>query len=136
MLVIFYLSSEGHDASSGRSDEIVNALKQYVATVPTDFLTFLTRKAAHTIAYLILGIFMFQVVSAYRAGPLKVRTVLFSIGFVLLYAISDEFHQSFVPGRAPMVTDVLIDTTAASLSILISHFIAKDKHGKKINETI
>jgi VanZ family protein len=25
------------------------------------------------------------------------------------YAVSDEFHQSFVPGRSPSIQDVLID---------------------------
>jgi VanZ family protein len=37
----------------------------------------------------------------------------------VLYAVTDEFHQSFVPGRHPSAVDVAIDTTAAAISLAI-----------------
>lgn len=37
--------------------------------------------------------------------------------FVLLYAVSDEFHQRFVPGRSSEVRDVMIDTTAGVVGV-------------------
>ena len=33
------------------------------------------------------------------------------------YAATDEFHQIFVPGRTPKVTDVMIDSAGAALGI-------------------
>ena len=47
--------------------------------------------------------------------------LLFGISIVvgLIYAITDEFHQSFVPGRGPSVTDVCIDTAGVFAGILI-----------------
>ena len=41
----------------------------------------------------------------------------------ILYAASDEFHQSFSPGRTPKVTDVYIDTLGVILGILLVLFI-------------
>jgi VanZ family protein len=41
------------------------------------------------------------------------------IAFVTLYGISDEFHQSFVPGRTPSAADVLTDMLAAFVAVLI-----------------
>ena len=38
------------------------------------------------------------------------RKILICILFGILYASSDEFHQSFVGGRSPEVRDVCIDT--------------------------
>ncbi|MGQ9583297.1 MAG: VanZ family protein [Thermoplasmatota archaeon] len=35
--------------------------------------------------------------------------------FILLYALSDEIHQSFVPGREASALDLLIDTLGGSL---------------------
>jgi len=35
-----------------------------------------------------------------------------------LYGVSDEVHQSFVVGRSPLATDVLIDTLGALLGVL------------------
>ncbi len=40
-------------------------------------------------------------------------------GLVFLYAISDEFHQRFVPGRGASVLDVLIDVFGAAVALLI-----------------
>lgn len=37
----------------------------------------------------------------------------------IIYASSDEIHQSFVPGRSPMITDVVIDTMGVILGILL-----------------
>lgn len=42
--------------------------------------------------------------------------------FIVLYAISDEFHQSFVPGRRARATDVGIDTVGA---LIVSQIIRK-----------
>ena len=39
-------------------------------------------------------------------------------GFALLYAITDEFHQSFVPGRHPSPYDVILfDGTGALIAL-------------------
>ena len=43
----------------------------------------------------------------------------------LIYAISDEFHQSFVPLRSPSLKDVFIDLIGLSFSLLIANFISK-----------
>lgn len=45
--------------------------------------------------------------------------ILITIGFGMLYAILDEFHQSFSPGRTPKVTDVYIDTLGVILGALL-----------------
>ncbi|MBX9720207.1 MAG: VanZ family protein, partial [Candidatus Obscuribacterales bacterium] len=41
---------------------------------------------------------------------------LIPLVFSCLYAISDEWHQSFVPGRTALASDVLIDTCGASIA--------------------
>ena len=46
-----------------------------------------------------------------RPGMAAVLVVL----FCLVYGISDEFHQSFVPGRTPSVWDLAADVLGASL---------------------
>jgi VanZ family protein len=45
-----------------------------------------------------------------RTGIAVYATSLF---FAVLYAVSDEYHQSFVPGRHAAVTDVMIDAFGA-----------------------
>ena len=36
-----------------------------------------------------------------------------------MYAIFDELHQSFVPGRDPMLTDVAIDTVSGWVAAMV-----------------
>ena len=54
---------------------------------------------------------------------LAVVQVWLATSIASLYGISDEFHQSFVPGRTPDVVDWLADTSGALLAVLlIAHF--------------
>jgi VanZ family protein len=41
--------------------------------------------------------------------------MLYSVALAFLYGATDEFHQSFTPGRGPKFTDVLIDTFGATI---------------------
>lgn len=51
------------------------------------------------------------------SGVIGFKGFLFSLVFCILYAISDEVHQVFVPGRGAQVTDVLIDSFGAFIGI-------------------
>ena len=75
-------------------------------------------KVFHAGVYGILGVFL---LGAMRPGvtgfsSLQVRN---SVLIASLYGISDEFHQSFVPGRTPDVLDWLADTSGALLATLL-----------------
>lgn len=121
MVVIFVLSSEGHSTSSGRSDAIVQVLQSIGVSWQTDLLAFLTRKAAHTVAYLVLGVLAYNVMRQYRLSNQVVMAV--SAAVVVVYAMSDELHQLLVPGRSGEVRDVLIDSTAGLLGVLLAKFV-------------
>ena len=76
-------------------------------------------KLAHVLAYLVMGGLFF------RAGAGATRwtpRVVFGIATILaaLYGVSDEWHQSFVPGRDPSVADVLADTVGGALGALLA----------------
>ena len=45
--------------------------------------------------------------------------ILLILIFVLIYAISDEVHQYFVPGRAMALRDVLIDFSGGFTACLV-----------------
>jgi VanZ family protein len=49
------------------------------------------------------------------------------LGFVLLFALGDEFHQSFVLGRNPSSFDIVIDMAGASLALLATHLYMPQK---------
>lgn len=49
----------------------------------------------------------------------------------VLYSATDEFHQSFVPGRHAAVTDVLIFDNLGAIIALTSHYLLRRKHEKE-----
>ena len=79
------------------------------------------RKAAHFVEYFVFSLLILR---AIRAGRQTTRFTwaLAAITIVAGYAVMDEFHQSFVPGRVPMLTDVLLDTTGGSAAQLAAAF--------------
>jgi len=65
---------------------------------------------AHFVSYSILGALL-TVPLAY--GRSRGETVALAVVFASLYAITDEFHQSFVPLRTPDIADWGVDTLGA-----------------------
>ena len=49
----------------------------------------------------------------------------YSLIIGVIYASSDEIHQSFTPGRGPLLTDVIIDTMGVLLGILLVMLVLK-----------
>jgi len=133
MGLIFYNSAKPGSSSNLRSYEIVqsmrndkNALigKRSTTTAKSSVLpksqrdekinTFI-RKNAHAFEYFILAVLVAN--SLFLFG-VKGRNALFIIMFIcLFYAVTDEYHQLFIPGRGSAVRDVLIDFGGALLGI-------------------
>lgn len=75
------------------------------------------RKLAHLTIYTLVGIFIMSFMYTYNI-KLKIQFGT-SLLVGLIYAITDEIHQSFVPERGPSVTDVCIDLCGVLLGICI-----------------
>ncbi|WP_161525886.1 VanZ family protein [Trichococcus alkaliphilus] len=82
----------------------------------------LIRKSAHFIAYLVLG---FLVSHAMKSEVHHAKRGGASLLLCVVYAISDEIHQLFVPGRGPMLKDVLIDGSGAAIGIILYLSVSK-----------
>ncbi len=73
-------------------------------------------KAAHLAIYALLAISVLYGFSPWLEDK-KFPTVTLLVGlFCVLYGISDEFHQSFIPGRFVSVGDVAADGAGALLA--------------------
>ena len=78
---------------------------------------FLIRKLAHLTEYAILAVLLWNALRLSAAGASMRRLCGLAVLGSTLYAASDEFHQSFVPGREATVRDVLIDTAGATAGL-------------------
>jgi VanZ family protein len=72
----------------------------------------------HLVLYAVLMVFI--VFALRRSTALPVAQIhLIAFAIVALYAFSDEFHQSFVPGRDPTAFDWIVDMAGAFLIWLL-----------------
>ena len=74
-------------------------------------LDFIWKKSVHVMSYALLAALIRRAIAA---SP---QATQWAFVLTLLYAIGDEFHQSFVPGRTARATDVLIDMVGATISL-------------------
>lgn len=115
MAAIFCFSAQD-GADSGRlSGGLSAALLRLVTAAPTaeqeELAHHLIRKAAHFSIYALLAVFLAAFFSTF-ALPALARLGS-AAGVSALYAVSDELHQSLIPGRGPSGWDVLLDTAGA-----------------------
>ena len=79
------------------------------------------RKTAHFVEYAMLGFWVWRVVQfdpAFASFSPR-RKYVFAILLCMLYASTDEFHQSFVPTREAAVQDVMLDTCGSGFGVLV-----------------
>ena len=93
MLIIFWFSSQPQ-----------------LPEFSVDFLDLLTKKWGHALAYGIL----------WTLWWLGTGRPWLALVITLLYALSDELHQTFVPGRNGWWVDVMVDTVGALLALWFS----------------
>ncbi len=77
----------------------------------------LVKKGGHMLGYAILAWLFSRSWEGFNFSPRSVFLLAFFA--TVLYAISDEFHQSFVPGRHPSTVDVVIDTIGATIGLWV-----------------
>jgi VanZ family protein len=53
------------------------------------------------------------------------RRLVVAFLFAVVYGVSDEFHQSFVPGRDPDPFDLMIDAIGAVTGLVVLAFIER-----------
>lgn len=80
---------------------------------------FAIRKGAHFSEYALLGFFLMLHIRQIGKRTVVKLPWLWAWGIGTLYAASDEFHQSFVGGRGPAVTDVCIDSCGVAAGVAL-----------------
>lgn len=138
MVFIFIMSAQTQDESSETSGRIVDIFIDVFLpgfdelpigeqTDKLDVITNVIRKLAHFTEYAVLGIFLALHFNELKSR-LNCKAELWQSTIVgILYAISDEFHQYFVPGRGPGIKDVFIDTLGVFTGFVIILCILKRK---------
>ena len=121
---ISFASSDGFSASNTSRviEPIVLWLFPNTSHEHLEWIHFLTRKLAHFSEYALLAILA---VRAFISSPnphLKRRWFIVSLALIVLYALLDEYHQSFVPSRTASVFDSFIDMSGGLTALAVIWF--------------
>lgn len=99
MALIYFLSSQ--PTLPSLSDSLLDSLLKY---------------GAHFFEYAVLALLWYRAIYSRFPHP-KILPLAFII--VVIYALSDEFHQSFVPGRSATWQDVAVDVLGGASALLV-----------------
>jgi VanZ family protein len=118
MSFIFWMSTDTF--SSEQTSQIIGPLLQFLfpslAGQHIDFIHAVIRKLGHVSEYFILGILLFRAIRAESRQKWRPGWALAVVFFVVIFAASDEWHQSFTLTRAPSMIDVGFDSAGGVLS--------------------
>lgn len=139
--LIFYFSHQAADKSekvtAGVASNIVETLENGDAASPAKeehwdkvakIFTPL-RKCAQVFEFFILGLLVINFIKEFKLSFKEI--IIASLVLCLFFGVGDEFHQSFVAGRAGTLIDVAIDFISSTSAILIFAFIKNKLDLKK-----
>ncbi len=89
-----------------------------IATSEIYWQDFVIKKSAHLFVYCVLAILVFRSLK-HTTSLDNWSLIMITVSMTALYALSDEFHQSFTPGREPRFRDVVIDATGIAAGIYL-----------------
>ena len=121
-IVIFAFSAQTKEESKNISQNLTKIFLNFfsLTDVNVNQAEHILRKCAHVAEFALLSAALCT--AALYMPKLKNSVCLCAVaafGFSLLYAVTDEIHQKFVPGRGPSVRDVLLDALGALIGIFI-----------------
>jgi VanZ family protein len=121
LIFISYASSDEFNA--GNTSRIIGPLVLWLFPNTTAetlaVIHLITRKVAHFTEYAILA---YLAARAFRTSPgeaLANHWFLISVALIVVYALLDEYHQSFVPSRTSSIFDCFIDMEGGLTALLI-----------------
>jgi VanZ family protein len=93
------------------------------------------RKLAHLTEYAILGILAARALRTSTRQIVRTWWFQISLCLVIVYALLDEYHQSFVPSRTSSIFDSMIDAIGGLAALLVIRFRTRRKHSSNLFES-
>ena len=106
-------------------------------TAPPGPPSHLTDKHVHLLVYAGFALVLVRALSGGRWSGVTATTTLQAAAIAIGYAVSDEWHQAFVPGRYSDLADVVADAAGAALAVAAVGAMTRWGHrGKRTDGTI
>lgn len=120
MGLIFWLSSDPDSGanSSRLLGPLIRLLAPGLPAEQVELVVFVCRKAAHFVAFGVLAWLLWRALERPGdAGRWRWSRAGWALALAVLYAVSDEWHQSWVPPRRASAWDVALDAAGAAAAL-------------------
>jgi len=155
MVCIFKLSGMNSSNSNGKSTDIIGIFIEDTLSITNEYgitnshpndekidkasqlINAPMRKVIHASVYFVLAFFMILLINIIFNHENYILSLIISLILSAGFAMTDEFHQTFVAGRTGQILDVIIDTLGAIVGILFYttyHIVYTNGYKKAIRE--
>jgi VanZ family protein len=133
MALIFTGSGDArsYQHSSLFVEPLLHWLFPHMAQEHVEEIHLVIRKCGHLTEYAVLALLFWRAVRRPVKNdprPWDWREARFALLMVMLYAATDEFHQSFVPARTSMVSDVFIDSAGGAAGLIVLWMLSRRRN--------
>ena len=136
MLCIYKLSSMNSNNSNGKSTDFISIFIEDVLEITNDYgitsshpnkqkiervsqlINAPMRKVIHATVYFVLTFFIMILMNIILEHKKYFLSVIIALIICIIFAGTDEYHQTFVAGRTGQLLDVIIDTAGGIIGIL------------------
>ncbi len=138
-MALIFFGSGPVGANQNTSRFLAPIIRWFVPDIPDEALRraqVLVRKTGHLTEYAVLSVLLLRA----RLGSNRARQVrlLQAASFAVLaaaaFAVTDELHQSFVPGREGSPVDVMIDVTGATAGVAVVLWARRIQHQRTVRQ--
>jgi VanZ family protein len=122
MAVIFLASTSELSASHTALvlEPLIRWFIPHISNESIALVHLLVRKAGHFGEYAILGLLAARAFSTSTHHSVRRRWFLVAAVLICFYALTDEYHQSFVPSRTASIYDSIIDMSGGLTALVLT----------------
>jgi VanZ family protein len=115
----------GADHTTGPIRQIYEALFGHVPQSRWDIIHHYVRKTGHFVGYGLVGLAWLRAWRRVLPSASFIRCAAFAVFGAFLVASGDEWHQSHLPNRTGVPSDVLLDTCGALILIIFDYLLLR-----------
>ena len=114
------------ESEQKREERFKNSIEKNRNIPMFEALNSVIRKVAHISSYALLAFLAYFAVGSLSAFPKKNAAIPWvSVILCVLFACTDEYHQSFVYGRSGRISDVIVDSFGVFAGTLVAFWLAQ-----------